>query len=195
MVLLNKHWYLWVCNPSGLPLCDAVEFLQLASCSAFWPEQGKRKASVGVVAGDGRQEGLQTGAGKPWRAILHKKKVIGLLIALRGMFHRPSQFTGLPSASVQVLCQTCVIWPEHEADERKRQLFLLPLHSITLHQACHAASAALLISLRGHSLLQPNTQVSELLNRTRIDRNYISAAVLSIVTGDTPSTAFSYCLF
>lgn len=89
--------YLWICSPTGLPLCDVVESVQLASCAAVFSNQnrGKWKASEWDVAGDGCQEGFHTGAGKPWHAILHKKKIIGLLIVLKGMFHRASSWSCL----------------------------------------------------------------------------------------------------
>lgn len=107
--LPNKHWYLCVRSPlqtSSLWCCGVFAAVQLFKQQK---QEGKWEASVEVVAGDRCQKGFHTGAGESWHAILHKKKVIGLLIALRGMFQWPSQFVGLPSASVStspvsVLC-------------------------------------------------------------------------------------------
>lgn len=145
-------------TPLDLSLCCHTVFLA-GQLQQFLTTMVKMKSvSCGLFAGDGCQEGLHSEAGKPWHAILHKKKVIGLLIALRGMFHRPSQFPGLPSAAVQVRCQAGVIWPEHETDWRKRQLdffFLrLPLNSITLClQLCLSPSGGTLLSSQTHQLV------------------------------------------
>lgn len=80
------------------------------------------------------------------------------------MFHWPSHFPVLPSASEQVQCQPCVIWPEHR---REKAMLASSFLRFSLPSLSHAILCLQLC-------FYPNILITELLNRPRINRNYIS---------------------
>lgn len=91
----------------------------------------------------------------------------------------------LRTSPVSASCD--LTWTEKQ--DRLLLLLLLLASSflgVLLYSTSHVCSSVC-VPQGGRSLLQSNIRVTELLNHTRINRYYISEAILSIATGDTPS--------